>query len=428
MDAEITLLRAIDRDIDVPLFRRSLELRLLPSAGPRSLIADRARFLRAATVLCLRARFGAATPLASGTVAYDPRARDPRFVEYRSDFIERHYGVGTDFVGRGERRAAKARGPWLSWYLRGLAVALLALTDLSQRRYAWLGGVLVDVQCFLRVLPELDRVFVFGLYDRRPYVLATFLARHTGVPVTLVYQNIPLYRNCRYLHLEVPVVVTSKVNLAEAEHYRASGTFRATELTYHGPEYALDLEGLEPAEPTWDIGYFSSGEWARWKGLYQSSDIEAIRRGAFAGNLYSVRSQGLLRSLAAYARERGRSLRVYLHPFERTLLAEHGVAPPYADVADGGLVSFDDEPGNSRRKVYECAVAVSLQSSYIWERLDLGLEDSFMYESEDREENSFSRESLGPYAEKLFRDEREMIEKVDEALTRRGAGRGPLGQ
>ena len=57
--------------------------------------------------------------------------------------------------------------------------ALLGLADWSERRYAWLGGTLVDMQLFKRLEGELEQVYVFALYDRRQYLLLTFLARHT---------------------------------------------------------------------------------------------------------------------------------------------------------------------------------------------------------------------------------------------------------
>jgi len=419
LDVERLVWRAISRGHDTGLMARSLALRVLPDPGPRSWLRDRARFLRTVTLSPLR-RLRGAEPLENRVAVYDPAAPSARFREYRRFFVRHHFGTGVDFVGRGCYRVPAAGRPGRSagWYARGVLAGLGALLDWSPRRYAWLGGVFLDIQAYLRAAPGLERVYLFGLYDRRPYVMATFLHEHTDLEVYVVFQNIPLYRNCRYFHLPVPVVLTSKVNLAEVEHYRAEGHFKASEVLYRGQEYLLDTIDLEPGEPRYDIGFFSSGEWARRGGLYQCDDAEAIRRGDHLGNPYHVASEAAIEALAEYARERGRTLVIYPHPLERELMARHRIDPPWARLVDGGRVFLDGSGESSRSKVYECRVAVTLQSSSMWERLDLGLRDSFVYEFGDPEMDSFSRESLGEYAENLYRDTAELIAKVDAALSR----------
>jgi hypothetical protein len=384
--------------------------------------------VRSAAVSPLRAAFGAAPPLASSTVGYDPAAGREAMRGYRRHFVKRHFDRDVDFVGRGQIRSAhKARGPWLRWYVFGLLVALLSLLDFSSRRYLWWAGIFADIQAFARVRRASERAYLFGLYDRRPYAMGAFLKRHTDLDVYLVYQNIPLYRNCRHLHFDVPVVLTSRVNLVEVEYYRGLGQFHATEVIYASQEFGLDMAGLEPSPPRYGIGFFSSGEWARKGGLYQSDDIDAIRQGAFLGNEYANKAEEIVDALAEYARSHGRILRIYPHPLERRLKSEHGIEPPYARLSDGETVSIDESGESSRTKIYEPAVAVSLQSSFIWERLDLGLDSSFIFEWGDAERNPFAREALGAYARNLFRDMGELAEELDAALPARGA-EGRLGE
>ena len=410
---------------DMELFRQALAVRLLPDPGPASWWRDRLGFLRSVLVTPVRIRFGAAQPLSSEDVAFDPSARREGMRARRSFFIWHYFGQRLDFVGRGQTRAPAGRGDgstrggvgWFRWYLVGVLAAVLSFLDFGERRYLWWSHVFADVQAFTRVLGGLRTVYCFGLFDRRPYVIAAFLARHTNIHVVLVYQNIPLYRNCRHLHLHVPVVLTSKVNLAEAEYFAKLGLFKASEITYKSQEFVLDLVDLVPSAPVFDIGYFSSGEWGRRDGLNQSEDVEAIRSGAFLDNEYAIMAEKILEDLVAYARERDLTLRIYPHPFERNLRTEHGIEPPYARLVDGRVVSVDESGLDSRRKIYEPKAAVSLQSSFIWERLDLGLDASFVYEWSDRERNPFLRAALGPYARQLFRDEAELRSKLDEVLS-----------
>jgi hypothetical protein len=424
IDLQSIVNRAVNGgDEQLELMAAALGVRALPAAGPRSWWRDRLRFLASATVTTLRQARRAAPELSSPVGVCFPGNGDARAREVRTFFVRHHFGVESDCVGRGAQRRPRRRpsAAWWLWWARGVGWALLGLADWSERRYAWLGGALVDLQLFKRLEGELDQIYLFALYDRRQYLLLTFLARHTRVTATAVYQNIPLARNCRHLHVEVPVVLTSKVNLSEVDYYRAQGSFRPLSVTYAGQEYALDTHDLAPHAPLYDIGYYSSGEWARREGLYQvgPGDLARVRRGDFADNPYARAAAAQLAALVAYARGEQRTLRIYPHPLERGLLCE-GVTPPYAALADGAAVSIDDGGREtSRRTVYDARVAVSLQSSFIWERLDLGLDESFLHEFADPAMNPFERAALGHYARNVCPSNDDLIAKVDAALRAR---------
>lgn len=406
---------------DLELMRQALGVRLLPSPGPRSWLRDRLRLAASAVLTTLRFARADFPPLSSAAVAFTPGANRESLVEARRFFLQHHFGVECDFLGREARRGARSprSRAWLVWWLRGVAWSALAFFDWSDKRYAWLGGSLVDMQAFKRLEGELEHVYVFALYDRRQYLVMTFLARHTSLAVTAVYQSMPLARNCRHLHVPVDVVLTSRVNLHEAEHYRGAGLFLPASIAYASQEFIVDTYDLAPGERLWDIGYYSSGEWARYGGLYQCQDVEQLRRGAFLDNPYARAAAEQIEALATYARVNQRSLRVYLHPLERRLLNDHGLAPPYAHLADGQLITLDATEGHSRRTLYDARVAVSLQSSFIWERLDAGEEASFIHEFEDPAMNVFERAALGPYAANVYRSVDELLARVDAALQER---------
>ena len=139
--------------------------------------------------------------------------------------------------------------------------------------------------------------------------------------------------------------------------------------------------GLEPTPPFYDIGFFASGDWARLDGKYWAARRGRCAPGQFrAQPVRGPRRERVLAALIDYARSRRRSLRIYLHPYERRLVNEHGIEPPFRDLADGEQITIDDAPGQRRAAaVYECDVAVALRSSTIWERIDLGLERSLIY-------------------------------------------------
>jgi len=423
----LDLNRLIDRSVNggterLPLMEDALRVRKLPAAGPPSWWRDRFRLLATAGVTSLRVALGPAPGLGSPTVVLLPGRGEN--LESRRNFLRRHFGLESDRLGRRSARRPRGRAPadWWLWWLRGVAWALLALADRSERRYSWLGDALIDMQLYKRLENEIEHVYVFALYDRRQYLLLTFLARHTRLEVTAVYHPIPLARNCRHLHVPVPVVITSKVNLCEVDYYRAKGCFLPQSVAYASQEFMADAHDLEPHAALFDIGYYSSGEWARRDGLYLVTDLERIRRGDDAGNPYARAAAAQLEALVAFALREHRTLRIYPHPFERRLMAR-GIDLPYAAIVDGETVTIDDsgEP-SSRRTMYDVRVAVSLQSSFIWERLDRGLDDSFLHEFDDPTMNVFERAALGRYAENVCRGSDELIARVEAALERTHAG------
>lgn len=402
------------------LRNRALEARGFPPAGPASWLTDRLLFLGTLVRAPFARRYRGGRPPGSLVGAYDPAADDPATRAYRSYYVREYFGEELSFVTRSAvpspaSLAARLRGA--SWLLAGTCLGLLAFLDLSRRRYRWLAASFLDARAFARALPALEKVYVFALYDRRSYLAVSFLHARTRVTVVPVFQNIPLYRNCRFFHMPIPVVMTSAVSAQEAGYFRDRGEFLASAVTYRPHEFLLDVARAGQDAPSVDIGYFSTGEWARRDGLYQVRDPEIVRSGVLRGNPYDRATTEVLEALAGYARERHRTLVIYPHPFERTLMSEHGIEPPYAALEDGTWVRIDrsDEP-NSRLRVREPRVAVSIQSSFIWERIGLGLDRSYVFEFEDPERNPFLREALGPYERNVYRSTTELMARLDEAF------------
>ncbi len=368
----------------------------------------------------------AASP-SSRAVFYDTSATKESVRQIRAAFAQAHFGDEVDFLlanrlkGRGrsrqmtphERRLARA------WRRRARLAALATLAD-PHDRYRWWGHVFATINSFAQAVDQYDRVFITNPFDRRSYLIATFISRHTAAEVMLVFQSMPLYGNQRRLHIPVTAVVTSKVNVPEAEYFRNQGEFKAARILYRSGEYVAERSMLVPASPIYDIGFFASGDWAREGGTIWARDVNKVRAGVYRGNVYERHSQMVVETLVRYAHSHGRTLRIYMHPYERKLLHEHGIEPPYRGLADGETVTIDDRPGHSRGAHYEADVAVALRSSTIWERIDLGLDRSLMYVFEDRSLGNTLPESLGEYQRNLFASMDELHAKLDDLFSVRG--------
>jgi len=413
------LLNAGGRDLD--LFARALAPRDLPH-NERSWLKDRAYFLYIAFVRLGRSARVPASPTARAVV-YDPSARDGGVRAARARFIQEHFGRDADFVladllkgeGGPRRMTPRERRASRRWRWRARSCAVAALFDRS-RRYRWWGDVFNTVHSLAQALDQVDTAFVFLMFDRRSYAVATFLARHTAIKTHAVFQSMPLYGNQRFMHVTLTAVVTSRVNVPELHYFGKAGWFKASEVLYCSGEHLTERAELAPAPPIYDIGFFATGDWARIDGKYWAVDVEKARAGVYRGNVYEQYSERVLGWLADYARSRRRTLRLYMHPYERRLLHDHGIQPPYRGIADGELITIDDRPGHSRGSHFEPNVAVALRSGTIWERIDLGLLRSFMYDYDDPSLGNVLPEALGPYRNNLFGSREELYAKLDECL------------
>lgn len=433
MKAERLILRILDGgEADLDAFEAALADRDLPLRGPHGWLLDRAGLLHTVFIGLLRAEARRPASPATRSVFYEPAVQNEKMREACVTFARTHFDDDVDFLlthrlkGRGGPRRMTEREKRLAraWRGRARIAALATLLD-RQGRYRWWGHVFAAINTLAQAVDQYDVAYVTKPWDRRCYCIATFLQRHTRAEVRLVYQSMPLYGNQRRLHVPVTAVVTSRVNVPEAEYFRAAGEFRAAAIVYRAGFFVAEREAYVPSDPVYDLGFFASGDWAREDGLYRARDIERVRAGAYRDNVYERYAENVLEALAEYATSRRRTLRIYLHPYERTLLHEHGIEPPYRGLADGRYVTIDDRPGDSRHAFYEVDVAVALRSSTIWQRLDLGLERSFMYAFEDPALGNMLPESLGEYQRNVFTSADDLFAKLDACFT---AGAGAAGR
>jgi hypothetical protein len=421
MNAERLILEMVNGgDAELDAFQAAVDDRVLPLRGPRSWMLDRAGLLYTVFVGPLRANARRPATPAARSVFYEVAARSAKVRAAKTSFVRAHFDEDVDFLlthdlkGRGgpRRMTVRERRMARAWRRRARIAALATLLD-PGRRYRWWGHVFAAINTLAQAVDQYDVAYVSKPWDRRCYCIATFLQRHTHAEVRVVYQSMPLYGVQRRLHVPVTAVVTSRVNVPEAEYFRAAGDFLAARIVYRSGEFIDERAALVPRCPEYDLGFFASGDWAREDGLVWARDIDQVRAGAYCGNVYARLAQQVLEGLADYATSRQRTLRIYMHPYERRLLHEHGIEPPYRGLADGTLVTIDDRPGNSRDAHYEPDVAVALRSSSIWQRIDLGLERSFIYAFEDPGLGNVLPEALGEYQRNVFRSVPELVAKLD---------------
>jgi len=355
-------------------------------------------------------------------IVSEPSSNTIEVRSYREIFIKHYFKENVDFIGWKEKIKITPNillWPPLKLYVYSIFISLFSFLDFSNRDYKCLGNVFPELVNILLIQKDIKKIYIFCINDPAQYLYATYLYNYTKIQIYLVNSNIPM-KEQRYCHLDVPAVLCSKVQLNEINYYKNNGYNKTSRIIYCSNEFVADLLNVKPTAPKYHIGYFSSGEWARKNGLFRvklnKREIKKVREMYFNNNVYYIKSKEILGFLVIFSKINNLRLKIYLHPYERILLKKYKISPPYMNFVDNKNIFIDIKGKNSRNKIYEPLVAISIQSSFIWERLDLGLMKSYIYEFKDEKYNSFLPESLGKYKNCLFKNIEELTRKIKKDL------------
>jgi hypothetical protein len=136
----------------------------------------------------------------------------------------------------------------------------------------------------------------------------------------------------------------------------------------------------------------------------------------YADNPFTAKTTEILDTMASMARDNGWRFKIYPHPFERSLLRDQGIEPPYMHLVDGKNIFFDTVGEDSRALMGEAIVAVSLQSTLIFERLDAGYQYSYVYHWDDLSRDVFDPVAAGPFADRCFENMDELRAVIESDL------------
>ena len=349
----------------------------------------------------------------------DPGASSEVVRDYRDFYLMHNFKEKGLYVSRGCLLPLNDSIPFVSFlsrYLLYCFVSLSSFFDFSRRPYRSLFRFFYDSLLLTLSAPGRQKVYVFQIVNLNYYLIAGFCRSHFPCEVLVCLSSTPI-GNWAFRYFDIPctILLNSHVQEEEVRYLQGLGEYKFAKALYTGSEQIKDTQSIPRQQPTIDIGFFSTGEWAR-DNMFQTKDIEKVRSYSLADNFYHRLSLEILETLVTLCRENQWRLRIYLHPYERELLHTHHIQSPYAAYADGRLIDLDSVPGNSLSKIFEARVAVSLVSTIIWERLDLGLLDSFIYDFKDEFLNMFISESLGPYKRCSFSSVPELKDKVTSVL------------
>lgn len=223
------------------------------------------------------------------------------------------------------------------------------------------------LECFylqeLLLMHKIKKVNYFCIYERDANLCA-YILMNSGFFVNKIPSEVPLvFWN--------QIIIANQLSFCFAYQQEEFDVFKKTmfvektnlwapEQILNAPKRFLTPDSNEK-KPTYDIGFFSSGNWLRT----QLGDIDL-------GHNDKENEEIILRGLIEYSQQNNLKLVLFLHPLEKR--AEHKVASEvyYKEFLQFKNVSLADTTTSSIEGFDDINIGVSLYSTLMFERIYLG--------------------------------------------------------
>ena len=254
-------------------------------------------------------------------------------------------------------------------------------------------------------------IYIYGrLYSSQYYLAALILSEYFKLNVFYIIGSGLIYANKRYTFLKnCNFICGSKVQLEEIKSLNNEGLFLYKSLKKWGTTSSINFKTEK--KYFYDIGIYSCGEWARINGLWRETDLNKIKEGIHHSNKRYVNLYQIMELLFKQVSEK--KIIVYMHPFERFLLNNFNIKPPYFTLLDKYCIDVDISGNNSVEKIFECNVGIALISTIIFERLDNDLDGYIFYDPDWSEDDKlFEPGYLGKYEKFVYYSAEDLIKKL----------------
>ncbi len=270
-----------------------------------------------------------------------------------------------------------------------------------------LKGECIDFYMFYAYLPE--------SYITSIYLSETLKEKVYCCVSSSTMSNINRYFNCPNLEL----ILCSKYQVYEHDYFRRLSWHNVKNVSLWGLEELEAVESLVPQESEFDIGIYSSAEWARKEGLFRKSDIEIVEAQVYKETNAYIIFEKILKTVVALL-DSFPELRIviYPHPFERKLINKYNLYPPYYDWVKEVGIEFNLEGKSSLKSIYKSKIGVGQFSTILMDRWHLGLK-GFVYSTQDKIYNGaqvINREYIGEYDKYCYSSLEELKIKLEKEL------------
>jgi len=216
-------------------------------------------------------------------------------------------------------------------------------------------------------------------------------------------------------------VLTSPPQLDELKYYTDLGWIKLvnTDIAHWGHLFAIHSSQM-PKECSYDLGFFSSGEWGRSGGLMRTDNLEGILQNSKNDNEYWQLSKSILSFMVIYVRRHDLTLKIYLHPWEKELIKRFGIYPPFVEYADGKNVFLSEDYDSYCSNFFDAKIGVVTISSILYDRMQFNLETYYFSPKQEKwtvpRKNYYNKIFLPTYSEYAFESIDELESKLDKSF------------
>ena len=222
------------------------------------------------------------------------------------------------------------------------------------------------------------KIFFFNFIDTVSYVTSGYLSKYfTNIDVYYIYTQGTLYELCRYDKFEnINIVITSKLQKLELEYYIKQKLMILinSNIIHWGDDNIKTIETYNKKQ-IYQIGIYSSADWARTKDFIRASDINKIKEYQYIDNPNYICFNNIL-SILKYKKYNNKTIKIYLHPFEKELIKKYNIYPPYWQeliTKDNFIIDSNEDISN----FFEAKIAITVASSLAYSRINYNLDTLF---------------------------------------------------
>lgn len=262
--------------------------------------------------------------------------------------------------------------------------------------------------------------YFFITYSEVNYITCLLLSSWRKNNCYFILSGTPIFKLQRYTWLpESNLILCSKYQTEEHKIYSAHKWMVSKTVQLWGLEEIDVYQKLKPSGPTLDIGYYSGAEWARNYYYWRIMDIDLLKNTKKFETFYYKVFETYLNVLVSLKKKNPElKIKVYPHPYERTLYNKHKISPPYLKTLEENDIycHFDDE--TSIVTLYESKIGVGIAATVIFDRWHLNLQ-GFTYSGKGHEKEfipGYNYKYLGKYEQLCFSNEKELETLITQNL------------
>lgn len=291
--------------------------------------------------------------------------------------------------------------------LKDIFLLLVLSTQVSTKELSYFLYLKVKI---LQYKPE--KLYLYSTQELNSNLLTFFSANCLKIDTDIIIGTMEMKQRYAY-YSDVRLCYMSRITKIQQESFMKIGWTKVKdiEILITGNIEQI-VKGDKGNESLYDIGFFSSGFWAR-SGLWRANDIEKIKRNKeeYCKNIYAKIEMIILGSIVRLAKQYNFTFKIYLHPYEKELIKKYNIYPPFWNLQNEYNICIDDNI-SIKNNFFEAKIGIVMMSSIFQDRWDNHLYTLCFDPKNKKKMDHIRLKYLGDYSKYGFKNIKELEEKI----------------